>query len=71
VQAEIVSLHNFSAHADWQDSIEWVRKMPQEPAKIILNHGEKKSLESLKSNLDKEFPKTQVVIPEHRESIDV
>jgi metallo-beta-lactamase family protein len=71
VQAEIFSLHNFSAHADWQDSIEWVKKMPQEPARIILNHGEKKSLESLKFKLEKEFPNAQVIIPEHGESIDV
>ena len=45
--------------------------MPQEPTKIILNHGEKKSLESLKSKLELEFPRTQVVIPKHGESIDV
>jgi predicted metal-dependent RNase len=45
--------------------------MPQEPARIILNHGENKSLESLKSKLEKELPNTQVIIPEHGESIDV
>jgi metallo-beta-lactamase family protein len=71
VNADIFSLQNFSAHADWQDSINWVKKMPQVPQKIILNHGEKKSLESLKAKLESEFPSTEVVIPHHGSSVDV
>jgi metallo-beta-lactamase family protein len=71
VNADIFSLQNFSAHADWQDSINWVKKMPQVPQKIILNHGEKKSLENLKAKLESEFPSTEVVIPHHGSSVDV
>jgi metallo-beta-lactamase family protein len=71
VKAEIFSIRQFSAHADWQDSMDWVSNMPAAPEKIILNHGEPEALEALKIKIKEKFPQTQVDIPEHGETIKI
>lgn len=65
VQASIHSLRQFSAHADWQDSIEWIKQMPHPPKTFILNHGETKALEALREKLLETFPGSTVEVPEH------
>jgi metallo-beta-lactamase family protein len=46
----------YSAHADQQGLLEWVRSMPKEPGKIKLVHGEIKAQEILAEKLSSLVP---------------
>lgn len=43
VEAEIFNVEGYSAHADSDALIQWLRKIPTAPQKIFLNHGELES----------------------------
>jgi metallo-beta-lactamase family protein len=50
VEAEILSLHGLSAHADQGELVRWYEELPGSPGRIYLNHGEdqpRKSLEAI------------------------
>ena len=40
VKAEVINLDSFSAHADYQEIIEWLRGIPVAPKRLFINHGE-------------------------------
>ncbi|MCE3013709.1 MAG: MBL fold metallo-hydrolase [Proteobacteria bacterium] len=71
VNASIHTIQQFSAHADWQDSIDWVKQMPVPPKKFILNHGEEGALEALRLKILETFPGTEVIVPEHLSQISI
>ncbi len=53
VQCGIEKLSSFSAHADQEELIEYVNRLPYMPYKIFLVHGEKEARESLAKALKK------------------
>lgn len=71
VNAEIYSLRHFSAHADYQDLLGWLGSMPVLPKRVILNHGEPKSIEALKEKIVAKWPGIEVLTPEQGEEIHV
>ncbi len=48
VEAEVLAIDSFSAHADSDDLIQWMKTLKKAPEKIFLNHGEKSASEALK-----------------------
>lgn len=56
VCAEIVTMDHLSAHGDHLDMIAWLKRQPQLPRLILLNHGENGSQEAMKANLQQAFP---------------
>jgi metallo-beta-lactamase family protein len=54
VRAEVQSLHAFSAHADRDDLLNFVRTMKNPPREIYLVHGEKSQTEALAVSLAKD-----------------
>jgi metallo-beta-lactamase family protein len=69
VKAQIESIQGFSAHADQDELIIWLRQFSQKPSKIFLNHGENDSLNELKDALTPEFG-SEIVIPDYLEKYD-
>ena len=55
VEAEIYSIDTFSAHADSNELISWVKNMNRKPRQIFVNHGEKSALEALAYRLRHEL----------------
>lgn len=53
VNAEIFTIDSLSAHADYLDIFEWLKRFQHRPKKIFLNHGEKTSRDSLADKLKK------------------
>ena len=51
IRAGIHTLTGYSAHADQNDLIEWVKSMPEKPGKIKLVHGEPEAQQTLKNRL--------------------
>jgi metallo-beta-lactamase family protein len=56
VQAEIVELSNMSAHADYQEILDWLKNFSNHPPrKTFITHGELKSSESLQEKIQKTY----------------
>ena len=43
VKANIVNMDGFSAHADYQEMLDWLSRFTDLPQKILITHGEEKS----------------------------
>lgn len=67
-RAQIVKFNGFSAHADRQDLLSYVRAIDPAPGRIFLVHGEEKQALSLSAGIQAEHPKIEVVVP-HRGSV--
>lgn len=55
VEAEIITMEGLSAHADYQDTLEWLSHFKTAPKMIYINHGEKKAALSLKEKIEERF----------------
>jgi metallo-beta-lactamase family protein len=53
VRAEVVNIDAFSAHADYEELIGWLKNMTKAPSRLFLTHGEPTAAESFKSNIKK------------------
>lgn len=67
-RAQIVKLNGFSAHADRNDLLAYVRAIDPLPSTIFIVHGEEKQALSLGAAIQAEHPKIDVQIP-HRGSV--
>ena len=63
VEAEIISMDSFSAHADSNDIMAWLKNFKQAPRAVFLNHGEVNALRALKYRIVNELG-WKVVIPQ-------
>lgn len=70
VCAEIVSLQNMSAHADYREILGWLGKFTASPRKVFITHGEPAAAESLKQKIGKELG-WDAVVPELGQSFDL
>jgi len=68
VNAKVVHSTAFSAHADEDELIKWVKNLKTNPKRIYLNHGEKESMSALKERLSHEFPDIKNDMPKPQES---
>ncbi len=55
VHAEIVVLHNLSAHADWKELVTWLRAMEQPPHRTFVTHGEPEAAQAFQQHLKEEL----------------
>jgi metallo-beta-lactamase family protein len=55
VHAEIVVLHNLSAHADWKELVTWLRAMEQPPHRTFVTHGEPEAAQAFQQHLREEL----------------
>jgi len=60
--ARIHQISGFSAHADQQELLAFIRNIPQPPEFIRLVHGESGSKRILKQKIEAEFTSTQVLV---------
>ncbi|HPQ41805.1 MAG TPA: MBL fold metallo-hydrolase [bacterium] len=66
VRAAVAKIDGFSAHADHDELLIWLKKFARTPDRVFLNHGEDESLEALKTAVQKELG-TKVTIAEYEE----
>jgi metallo-beta-lactamase family protein len=55
IRARVYELSGYSAHADQKGLVEWVKRMPEKPARIKLVHGEPGAKKVLAQKLDQSF----------------
>ena len=67
VRAEVVMLHNISAHGDYQEIMDWLGHFREPPRKVFLTHGEPEAVSSFKFKLESHLG-WNVEIPEYGQS---
>lgn len=70
VRAEIKMIAGLSAHADYNEIIQWLTYFEKPPKKVFLTHGEIESAKFLKKRIEERFG-WSVVIPTYLESFDL
>jgi metallo-beta-lactamase family protein len=70
VEAKIVRLDGFSAHADSIGVINWLKKIKEFPKEVFVVHGEEESAKDMASLIKDEF-NSKVYIPQMLETFDL
>lgn len=70
VHAEIKIINSLSAHADYNEILEWLSYFETSPKKVFITHGEIESARALKAKIEERFG-WSVVIPEYLTSFDL
>ena len=70
VRAEIDMLDNISAHADYQEILDWLGHFREPPGKVFLTHGEPEAASSLKFKIEEHLG-WRVEIPEYEQRVEI
>lgn len=55
IEAEVIKLDMFSAHADQKDLLEWIKSGKEKPQKIFITHGEPHASDTLRRKIEEEL----------------
>ena len=64
VDAEVVQLESASAHADANQILDWLRRMPGAPDQVYVVHGDLAAADTLRHRIEHEL-KWRAMVPEH------
>jgi metallo-beta-lactamase family protein len=70
VEAEIFTLEGLSAHADYQDLLDWLRPLKHKPETVFLNHGEPAAALALKDKISDQLH-FRCIIPKYMEEFNL
>lgn len=63
IKAKIHTLSSYSAHADQNDLMTFIKNISPAPKSIVLVHGINQARRQLRTKIQKQLPDTQVIIP--------
>ncbi|MEW6734480.1 MAG: MBL fold metallo-hydrolase [Acidobacteriota bacterium] len=66
VRAEIASISNLSAHADYAETLRWLSAFHQAPRRVFVTHGEPDAAQALKEKIETKFG-WSVTVPDYRD----
>ena len=64
VRAEVVQIESASAHADGNQLLSWLHRMPAAPEQVYVVHGEREASDMLRQRIEHDI-KWRAVVPEH------
>jgi metallo-beta-lactamase family protein len=70
VRAEVCNLETLSAHADYEEILEWLAAMRASPGRIYVTHGEPGAADALRKRVAERFG-WECQVPDYLEEIDV
>ena len=70
VRAEVVSLGSLSAHADRDELLRWIGKLPKPPRRVFVTHGEPVAADSLRQAIEERHG-WPVTVPEHLQAVEL
>jgi metallo-beta-lactamase family protein len=70
VYAEIKTIEMLSAHADYNEILEWIGYFESGPKKVFITHGEIEAAQTLKMKIEERFG-CSVIIPKYLESFEL
>lgn len=68
VKANVVRIHGFSAHADRDELLDWLKELESPPRKVFVVHGETKSANAF-GDYVREKTSWQVAVPDYEDEI--
>jgi metallo-beta-lactamase family protein len=68
VRADVSQLQAASAHADADEMIEWLRRLPTKPRQVFVTHGEPSSSDTLRQRLQADLG-WSASVPEYRDQL--
>lgn len=71
VRARITQINGFSAHGDYEEMLKWASGMPKPPKRIFIVHGEEDVRPVWREKLQKQFPDSEILIPETEDSFAI
>ncbi|HEV7474724.1 MAG TPA: MBL fold metallo-hydrolase RNA specificity domain-containing protein, partial [Pyrinomonadaceae bacterium] len=70
VRCQSVKIGGFSAHADWQEVIRWLKDLPAPPSRVFVTHGEVGSANAMAQHIREQF-NWPVEVPEHGQQFEL
>ncbi|HSW93590.1 MAG TPA: MBL fold metallo-hydrolase [Gammaproteobacteria bacterium] len=70
IRAEVNVLSNMSAHADYEEILEWLKNFNHHPRQVFITHGEPEAALSLKEKIEERYD-WPCVIPDYLYSVDL
>jgi metallo-beta-lactamase family protein len=70
VRAEVTQLTSTSGHADADELIAWLQRIPSPPRHVFVTHGEPNASEALRQRIQAELG-WSVSVPEYRDEMDI
>ena len=70
VRADVVSINSLSAHADREELIEWIGRIPRPPRRVFLTHGEPVPADHLRLKIE-EAHGFEVAVAEHQQTVEL
>jgi metallo-beta-lactamase family protein len=64
IKAEVKVLSNMSAHADYEEILQWLSHFNHHPRKVFITHGEPEAANALKEKIEKRY-KWPCVVPDY------
>jgi len=68
VKARVVRIHGFSAHADRDELLEWLRELEAPPRRVFVVHGETESAKAFGDYI-REQTGWDIVVPAYQDEI--
>ena len=70
VRCRVERIGGFSAHADWQEVLRWLKGMPSAPRRSFTTHGEPQAAEAMAEHIRQHFG-WRVDAPRYAESVEL
>ena len=70
VRAEVATLDNLSAHADYAEIIDWLRHFDAPPRTTFITHGEPAAADALRHHIEEQL-KWRVEVPDYLETVSL
>ena len=69
INAEIAQLHSVSAHADYEEILDWMNHLRKPPMTTFITHGELSASEAMKQHIAESHPDWRCIIPDHAQAV--
>lgn len=70
VRAEVASLGALSAHADRDELLRWLDRLPRAPKRVFVTHGEPVAADSLRQATEEKH-RWPCTVPEHMQAVEL
>ena len=68
LRAEVAALDNLSAHADYEEIIDWLKHFHAPPRQTFITHGEPAAADALRHRIEERF-RWNVRVPDYLEKV--
>ena len=71
LRAQIEFIPDYSAHADYEDQIAWLKKFTRQPKTTFIVHGDEEALVGLKGHVERALGWNNVIIPNKNQEFEL